>query len=156
MIRRPPRSTLFPYTTLFRSTIVPSVRWDWWENFDARIESVSGVVQVPRDNVESALNPKLAVQYQLTDRARVGASVYQAFRAPTLNELYRSFSFGTFTFLPNENLTPERLTGGELMIESDLLGDRRLTMRLTGHYDTVKDQIIFVTPNPASPTIQQR
>src|SRR2546430_13625087 len=23
MIRRPPRSTLFPYTTLFRSTIVP-------------------------------------------------------------------------------------------------------------------------------------
>src|SRR5258708_29896957 len=26
MIRRPPRSTLFPYTTLFRSTSVPSVR----------------------------------------------------------------------------------------------------------------------------------
>src|SRR2546422_10477656 len=25
MIRRPPRSTLFPYTTLFRSTIVPHV-----------------------------------------------------------------------------------------------------------------------------------
>src|SRR5260370_30694527 len=24
MIRRPPRSTLFPYTTLFRSTVVPS------------------------------------------------------------------------------------------------------------------------------------
>src|SRR3712207_7890052 len=24
MIRRPPRSTLFPYTTLFRSTILPS------------------------------------------------------------------------------------------------------------------------------------
>src|SRR5260221_5793162 len=27
MIRRPPRSTLFPYTTLFRST---SVRWHRW------------------------------------------------------------------------------------------------------------------------------
>src|SRR3712207_8016413 len=26
MIRRPPRSTLFPYTTLFRSTQVPIVR----------------------------------------------------------------------------------------------------------------------------------
>src|SRR2546427_9334072 len=24
MIRRPPRSTLFPYTTLFRSTVIPS------------------------------------------------------------------------------------------------------------------------------------
>src|SRR2546430_13388473 len=27
MIRRPPRSTLFPYTTLFRST-VPNIFWD--------------------------------------------------------------------------------------------------------------------------------
>src|SRR5258706_6553321 len=26
MIRRPPRSTLFPYTTLFRSVISPSIR----------------------------------------------------------------------------------------------------------------------------------
>ena len=136
-----------------RWTVVPSVRWDWWKNFDGRIESESGAVRVPRDNVESALNPKLAVQYQLTDRVRVGASAYQAFRAPTLNELYRSFSSGGFTFLPNENLTPERLTGGEATVESNLLEDRRLTLRLTGHYDTVKDQIIFVT---LSPTTAQR
>src|SRR3712207_7500846 len=27
MIRRPPRSTLFPYTTLFRSTTPPIGRW---------------------------------------------------------------------------------------------------------------------------------
>src|SRR3712207_8015292 len=27
MIRRPPRSTLFPYTTLFRSSIVSGVTW---------------------------------------------------------------------------------------------------------------------------------
>src|SRR2546429_8614605 len=27
MIRRPPRSTLFPYTTLFRSHLVPLARW---------------------------------------------------------------------------------------------------------------------------------
>src|SRR2546422_5655308 len=31
MIRRPPRSTLFPYTTLFRSSIHrPSLR-EWWD-----------------------------------------------------------------------------------------------------------------------------
>src|SRR3989454_2908356 len=27
MIRRPPRSTLFPYTTLFRSTLAPEAGW---------------------------------------------------------------------------------------------------------------------------------
>src|SRR5256885_11120935 len=29
MIRRPPRSTLFPYTTLFRSSLTPSVKRGW-------------------------------------------------------------------------------------------------------------------------------
>src|SRR2546430_8444677 len=35
MIRRPPRSTLFPYTTLFRSTPTPRPRCNWpniWKN----------------------------------------------------------------------------------------------------------------------------
>src|SRR3712207_8728256 len=30
MIRRPPRSTLFPYTTLFRSTV--GTTWDYFNN----------------------------------------------------------------------------------------------------------------------------
>src|SRR3712207_8707059 len=30
MIRRPPRSTLFPYTTLFRSAMLPHVPFDGW------------------------------------------------------------------------------------------------------------------------------
>src|SRR5437588_1796043 len=30
MLRRPPRSTLFPYTTLFRSENASAVRTDWY------------------------------------------------------------------------------------------------------------------------------
>ena len=37
----------------------------------------------------------------------------RAFRAPTLNELYRSFRVGNVLTLANENLRAERLTGGE-------------------------------------------
>src|SRR5690349_21994894 len=36
MIRRPPRSTLFPYTTLFRSMTAPlklPQPWIWWDTF---------------------------------------------------------------------------------------------------------------------------
>lgn len=128
-----------------RLTIVPSLRWDWWKNFDGRVEATSGAVTPTRDNVESAVNPKLAAQYRVTDHVRVGASIYRAFRAPTLNELYRGFTFAGFSFQPNENLTPERLTGGEAKIEADLLPERRLTLRVTGHYDEVKDQIVFIT-----------
>ncbi len=131
-------------------TVIPSFRTDWWKNFDGRIESEQGTIRVPRDNVENVLNPKLALQYRLTDGLAAGASVYQSFRAPTLNELYRGFSFAGFTFLPNENLTPERLIGGEVKLEGELLQNEKLTWRTTGHYDEVKDQILFVTQGPLS------
>src|SRR3712207_8948765 len=35
MIRRPPRSTLFPYTTLFRSTDWEKKTLFWWSNSNA-------------------------------------------------------------------------------------------------------------------------
>jgi len=98
----------------------------------------------------TVLNPKLGVQYRVTDSIRVGASVYQAFRAPTLNELYRGFTFGGFSFLPNERLNPERMTGGEAKIEGELLPRQRLTFRATGHYETIKDQILFITRNAST------
>src|SRR5687767_15570895 len=41
MIRRPPRSTLFPYTTLFRSTAVPRAR-------DPEPDRVRGHLSAPR------------------------------------------------------------------------------------------------------------
>jgi len=127
-----------------RLTLIPGFRADWWKNFDGRITSAGGAT-VPRDNVETALNPKFAAQYAVTERLRAGASFYQAFRAPTLNELYRGFSFGGFSFLADESLAPERLIGGDVKLEADLLPDRTLTLRLTGHHDEVKDQILFVT-----------
>lgn len=130
-----------------RLTLVPGFRADWWKNFDGRITAAAGAA-IPRDNVETALNPKFAVQYVVTERLRVAASFYQAFRAPTLNELHRGFSFSGFSFLANEHLTPERLIGGDLKLEADLLPGRRLTLRLTGHHDEVKDQILFVTEGP--------
>src|SRR5256885_13102273 len=47
MIRRPPRSTLFPYTTLFRSVLAPVSR------FSRRLGSSSSVYGAPRDGSRS-------------------------------------------------------------------------------------------------------
>src|ERR1043165_666816 len=45
MIRRPPRSTLFPYTTLFRSVTSPQVKPDCDRmGYTARIEEAGGTV----------------------------------------------------------------------------------------------------------------
>src|SRR2546427_6571202 len=52
MIRRPPRSTLFPYTTLFRSAFVTDFKAHL--HHAARIGELDGVGdQVPQDLLES-------------------------------------------------------------------------------------------------------
>lgn len=125
--------------------ITPSVRADWWKQFNAQIVSSAGTITVPDDRTISVVNPKLSALYHLTEWVRVGTSVYQGFRAPTLNELYRSFGFAGFTFAANDRLAPERLTGVEGKIEGEWPRIQGLSWRVTGHFDHVKDQILFVT-----------
>ena len=127
-----------------RWSVTPGVRADWWKNYNARIDTPAGTA-VPADNVISVVNPKLSSAYQIADSLRLGASVYQAFRVPTLNELYRRFASGGFVFLPNDQLRPERLTGVDAKLEGEFLTDRSLRWRLFVHRDEVKDQILFVS-----------
>jgi outer membrane receptor protein involved in Fe transport len=130
--------------------LTAGARWDWWKNFGGSRTAESGTISETQDNTASMVNPKFSLLYRLNDRVRIGGSVYQAFRAPTLNELYRDFSSSGFTFLSNDSLEPERLTGGEVKIEAELLPHGLLGFRATGHYDVVKDQILFVTEGPTS------
>ncbi|HEX6725866.1 MAG TPA: TonB-dependent receptor [Nitrospira sp.] len=125
-------------------------RWDWWKNFGGSRTAGSGPASATLDNTADIVNPKFSLLYRIHDRVRIGASFYQAFRAPTLNELYRDFSSSGFTFLSNDRLEPERLTGSEAKIEAELLPNGRLDFRATGHYDVIKDQIIFVTEGTTS------
>src|SRR3712207_7296992 len=45
MIRRPPRSTLFPYTTLFRSLAGIQVDYSWWGWVDVSHDMMPRIVQ---------------------------------------------------------------------------------------------------------------
>ncbi|HMS85663.1 MAG TPA: TonB-dependent receptor [Nitrospira sp.] len=136
-----------PFNTL---VFTAAVRWDWWRNFDGTKTTPSGLVTHMQDNTASLINPKVSLLYKVNERVRIGASVYQAFRAPTLNELYRDFGSSGFTFLSNDRLEPERLTGGDVKVEVDVLPRGLLGFRATGHYDVIKDQILFVTQGPTS------
>src|SRR2546430_13054066 len=56
MIRRPPRSTLFPYTTLFRSLPSdtypsPATRVAYFDRLDAQLLTIPGVEQTSVANV---------------------------------------------------------------------------------------------------------
>src|SRR5256886_12029747 len=68
MIRRPPRSTLFPYTTLFRS--LPLRLLDHWDNLDGTVErGYAGASLWEWARLPDSINPRY------TDYARANASV---------------------------------------------------------------------------------
>src|SRR3712207_9206615 len=76
MIRRPPRSTLFPYTTLFRSSevtrVAKEVGTEGKLGGQARVEGVSGVWRGLTENV-NAMAANLTVQ--LRDVSAVATAI---------------------------------------------------------------------------------
>src|SRR6202000_3502773 len=78
MIRRPPRSTLFPYTTLFRSEQNPGFpylghkRFDARTGFDKRSEEHTSELQSHVNLVCRLLLEKNKTHPTLTSRARLG------------------------------------------------------------------------------------
>jgi len=63
---------------------------------------------------DRAFSPTLGLAWRATDTLTARAAAYSAYRAPTLNELYRPFRVGPVTTRANPDLSPETLQGGEL------------------------------------------
>ncbi len=135
-------------TPRWRATL--AARLDDWKNFDAlsttRPLSTAGPVTVIRfpERIESAFSPRVATLYRLTRRVSLTASAYRAFRAPTLNELYRNFRVGNVETLANSALTAERLTGAEAGAEWSAF-HRKLSARGTFFCSDISDPIANVT-----------
>src|SRR3712207_8777979 len=78
MIRRPPRSTLFPYTTLFRSNT------DMLDNLK-NVELKKGVVTVPVSDVNEMLKVYFQEQKNVGDR-----------KSTRLNSSHANISYAVF------------------------------------------------------------
>lgn len=101
-----------------RLSLTASGRYDNWRNSSAAsvTRSLTTGAVTPRffaPRTEDAFSPRLALSYSVAEGIHLHAAGYRAFRAPTLNELYRAFRVGDTLTQANENLTAERLTGGE-------------------------------------------
>ena len=94
-------------------------RLDRWRNFDALsttrplASNAATTTNIFPDRTETAFSPQLSLLYKPASNLSLYASASRAFRAPTLNELYRTFRVGDALTLANENLLAERLTGAE-------------------------------------------
>ncbi|MCA1582266.1 MAG: TonB-dependent receptor [Acidobacteria bacterium] len=134
-------------------TLTAGVRWDAWSDDDARRATSGGttagtVTRFGRRS-ETAWSPRISALYRASGVFSVAASSYRSFRAPTLNELYRSFRVGNVSTAANEDLSPERSTGGELAIAADLPGSRfhgRAAVFWMEIDDAIGNRTLTVTP----------
>jgi outer membrane receptor protein involved in Fe transport len=94
-------------------------RYSNWNNYDARTRTASFSSTVKpnltnfADESEHAFSPRAALLISANDHVVLTASAYRSFRAPTLNELYRTFRLGNTVTQANAQLRAERLSGAE-------------------------------------------
>ncbi|MBZ5540359.1 MAG: TonB-dependent receptor [Acidobacteriia bacterium] len=130
--------------------VTAAVRFDHWRNFDAQATRMRIAPPGPTtvssfaERTESAFNPRLSVLRRLSANLALTASAYRAFRAPTLNELYRSFRVGNVLTLSNAGLRAERLTGGEAGLRATAFGGK-LDLRGTFFWNEIVNPIANVT-----------
>ena len=139
-----------------------SARVDSWRNYAAHnlettlatglpvvlvCNPATGVCTGNRDTLpdksDTAVSPRVAALYRVSDRVSLWGSVSKGFRAPTLKELYSPFRVGAVLTQSNETLGPERLTGGEAGIS--VAPTTALTIRGTWFNNRVNNPIANVT-----------
>lgn len=127
-------------------TVSGGVRGELWSTEDTRdpaSESSAGFL-VPRASVSWRASPSMTVR----------GTIFNAFREPTINELYRGFRVGDITTLPNPQLHPEEAWGGEAAVT---MAGPRGTVRAVA-FATWQDGAIYsrTLPTVAPGTLRMR
>jgi outer membrane receptor protein involved in Fe transport len=115
-----------------RWTLAAGARYDAWR---------SG------ERADRRWSPQLGASFRASGRLQLTAGSYGAFRAPTLNERYRSFRVGDTLTLAEPDLAPERLAGAELGLAWSARTMRaRATVFAARIDDPVVSRTLAVTP----------
>lgn len=97
-----------------RVEVLASARLDSFRNENG-VDAITGgaVTNYPASSSRQ-IDPRVSVRYALGSTSALRASVYRAFNAPTLRDLYRNTQSGNSTILGNPYLQSETLVGGEV------------------------------------------
>jgi len=138
--------------------LVGALRFDWWKNLNASQLTLNGAqassTMAFDDRSDRQLTPKLGGRFRPYEWLAIRASGYRAFRAPTLNELYRPFQVGTVLTAANPDLSAETLWGAEGGVE--LSAQSTLTARATAFWNQLDQPITNVTLAAPLPDGSQR
>ena len=136
------------FTPASRWLIQLSARLDGWTNYNAERTETSLLTGIHaqilfESQKRGTVNPRAGVSYQLSESLSLKGAVYQSFRAPTLNELYRGFRVGNVVTNPNDGLGPEKLRGGEGSV--NWKPGANCSVRLAGFWNQLDNAVSNIT-----------
>ena len=134
------------------------LRMDYWRSYDGYNQPPNGVREDFSSRDRIVFNGRAGLSREFGHDFVARSAVYQAFRVPTLNELYRPFQVGADVTQANAMLDPERLLGVEVGL--DYGTGSAFEVRNTLFYNAVRNPILNVTigtnPNTGGQLRQRR
>jgi outer membrane receptor protein involved in Fe transport len=141
-----------------RFTLSLGGRFDRWRNFDALsatriLSNNNGTTFRFPERTESAFSPRIAAIISATDRVSLYGSYSRSFRAPTLNELYRSFRVGNVVTQANENLNEET---ADTLEAGASFRSKLFAIRGNAFVTTITDPVVSITLSSTPSLITRR
>lgn len=143
----------------WRVNVIAGARVDYWRNYGAsRTETVlpanTTMVTVFPDVSKTTVTSRAGLVFRATRGFSVRGAFYQGFRAPTLDELYRSFRVGNVLTNANPNLGPEHVNGYEFGLNQQVTA--RFFWRATVFADRLDNPVSNVTISTTPTLITQQ
>lgn len=130
------------WTILPPLTLTLGGRYEWWKAYDG-VNYAPNLLPTPtlRQPGLSAgrFSPKAALAWRPGNDWKVALSFGEAWRFPTVTELYQVVAAGTDQQSPNPNLKPERALSEELAIQH---GDGERMIRLSLFNEAIRDALL--------------
>lgn len=132
-------------------SVIAGGRWDYWKTYDGGNQTGIGQPLIPYpERLTNSFTGKVAAIYSLPGKWQVRGSVGNAFRNPSVYELYRDLVLSNVLYLANPNIQPERLLAYEVGLTRSFSGGHHL--EATFFENRVKDLIYRTTDFDADPS----
>ncbi len=145
------------WTPWRRLNILFGARLDYWKNYGASqtvIAASATRTTLYRNSSNTTITPRAGLVFRATGSLSLRAAFYQGFRAPTLDELYRSFRVGNIVTNANPALGPERVIGYEFGMNYQITPT--LFWRLTVFNDRLNNPVSNITVSNTGDVIMRQ
>ncbi len=123
-------------------TVYLGGRYDYWETNGEFIDHLKNIDTSYEKRNDSAFSPKISLVYLPTKSTTLRASWGQAFRAPSLSDMYSSYYSGSKLVQASPNLKPETVTSWEIGFEQ--VFSTKTQLKAT-YYDNVLSDMMYST-----------